>query len=236
MATQKSGFEKWQDTINGSKTDKRWNDHDATIAAAIKEFDTHLGETKGYAPLSWKLIKAMVWTESGGPDSPWWKSRAIQIGNPGDLGLDALLGDKEGGDLILPPAMKPKITKASINTADINIMAGIGYLLMRAASYEVVSVPDPRDTKTFEVPIKPRDSLALIAEKNQSTVEMLKFLNPNLSPRKMKVGDPVSVRKASMQKVIKGWSKIDTRFAAENYNVGDPMYFTKLEFCLKLIG
>ena len=60
----------------------------------------------------------------------------MQIGNPGDPGLKALLGNKEGGELIVPLFI-PRLTEALAGmTPQSNIRSGVGYLLMRMAKFE----------------------------------------------------------------------------------------------------
>ncbi|VFS84167.1 DNA-binding protein [Salmonella enterica subsp. enterica] len=46
----------------------------------------HLKNIEKYKPLDWKLIKAMIWTETGAAVTAW-KTRPIQIGNTGDEGI-----------------------------------------------------------------------------------------------------------------------------------------------------
>src|ERR1700739_3964497 len=99
----KTKYELWQDTINTSLTDDRWHEYDCDIQRVVREFNNHLSGQSGYRSLDWQVIKAMIWTESGGPGNRAWKRNPMQIGNPGDPGLRALLSGNEGGDLILPP-------------------------------------------------------------------------------------------------------------------------------------
>ncbi|HEX8886193.1 MAG TPA: hypothetical protein VF797_17035 [Noviherbaspirillum sp.] len=91
-------------------SDRRWHAYDCDIQAAVSRFNRHLTGTPNYFSLDWRLVKAMVWTESGGPSNRAWTTRPIQIGNPGDPGLRALFSDKEGGSLILPPDLKDRLT------------------------------------------------------------------------------------------------------------------------------
>lgn len=235
MTLQKSPYEKWQDTINLSKTDNHWNDYDSDIKAATTQFNTHLLATKGYVALNWRLVKAMVWTESGGPNSDAWTSRPMQIGNPGDPGLGALLSNAEGGELILPPALKLQLTKVTANAPAMNIRAGIGYLLMRAATYETVSVEDAVDKKIIEITAKAGDNPSKIAAANKTTLDMLKKHNPKITVT-LNSGDKIKIQKASMQKRIRSWAIINTQFCANKYNIGDSLYAKKLDYCLSLIN
>ncbi|MFH7811484.1 MULTISPECIES: hypothetical protein [Acetobacter] len=85
----KTGFEKWQDTINESRYSDRWNAYDSDIKNIVNEYNRYLINTPNYRPLDWKIIKAMIWVETGGPDNPSWRSRPMQIGNTQDPGLKA---------------------------------------------------------------------------------------------------------------------------------------------------
>jgi LysM repeat protein len=228
----KTAYQKWQDTVAGGKTDTRWAGYDAKIKLVVADFNTRLGSTTGYKPLDWRLVKAMVWVESGGPDNAAWKLRPMQIGNPGDAGLAALLSDKEGGEIILTPEMKKRLTTGSSGEA--NIEAGTAYLLMRAASYATKSVPDATDTQIREVIVHAGDSLDKIARANTSTVEMLVSLNPGATGI-IKPGQKLKVRKAALRKLITGWQALTTAFAAKRYNIRDPKYQEKLDYCLGLM-
>lgn len=90
------------------------------------EFNARLGRKSRYVekpmpPLNWKWIKAMVWVESGGPTNPAWKTRPMQIGNPGDAGLGVLKRGEEGSNLIMDEKLKAGL--AQINTPAVNIKA-----------------------------------------------------------------------------------------------------------------
>lgn len=65
-APAKTGFEKWQDGLSNAVGDVKWNAYDCEIQMAVNEFNQHLADTPNYMPLDWQLIKAMVWTETGG--------------------------------------------------------------------------------------------------------------------------------------------------------------------------
>jgi hypothetical protein len=84
-------------TIDTALQDARWHEYDCNIVSIINEFNRHLASTPQYRPLDWRIVKAMIWTETGGPTDASWRSRPMQIGHPSDPGLQALLGGKEGG-------------------------------------------------------------------------------------------------------------------------------------------
>lgn len=237
MATQtpvKTAFEKWQDGLCNGLTDRRWDDYDSELKMAVTEFNQHLGATSGFRQLDWRLIKAMLWTESGA-SSPEWQSKSMQIGVPGDPGLAAFLSDREGGELIVPPNWRARLTIGSVRSIPShNIRAGIGYLLMRMANFDFQSVL-PADGRTIlQVTIKPGDSLDKVARTQGSTLEIIKKLNPASST--LRPGQILKFQKASMRRVITGWRLINPDSIARRYNGGgDINYAKKLEYALGLI-
>lgn len=231
---QPSISRKWRETIDGAKTDERWNAYDGHIHRILAEFNAHLMGEKGYRPLEWRLIKAMIWTESGGPSTRAWSSRPMQIGNPGDPGLRALLQAAEGGALIIPPAYRHSLTIASaVSSAEMNIRAGVAYLLMRLAKFDFASVLDSRDASIHEVVVRSGDSFSRIAAKEGTTIHTLKNHNPTTAI--LRPGQRLKYRKASLRKVIVGWEQATPETAARLYNVGDPGYATKLRYCLSVM-
>jgi LysM repeat protein len=237
-------YEKWQNTIKTSKTDKRWNDYDEEITLALKEFRTHLSGKAGYVGPTFELIKAMVWVESGGPSSGAWDARIMQIGNSGDPGFGDLISGIKGGELIMPATLAQSLSTTTVSQPKNNLRAGIAYLLMRAATYETISVLDKQDAKKYEYVVKAGDSLDKITRKdargNQiipTTIAVLVQLNPGAATM-LKPGQKLIYQKASMQKVIKSWRTIDADFAAKYYNTskGDPRYADKLNYCMTFFG
>lgn len=221
---------KWKETIMSSTSDARWDDYDCEIARVVNEFNRHLSGVASYAKLDWKLIKAMVWTESGGPDNRAWKTRPMQIGNPGDPGLRSLFSGKEGGELILGASNRTLSQATAISSPQMNIRAGVAYLLMRLARFEVADVPDDVDKKTYEIVVNPGDSFDKIARVNGTTVAMLSKLNGR---QILRPGAKIAYQKSAMRKVIVGWAPMTTTTIATKYNVGDPEYAAKLDFCLR---
>ena len=120
---------------------------------AVNEYNRHLFGKAGYFPLDWQLIKVMVWVETGANNSEW-NTKPMQIGVVGGPGMTAFLSGKEGGDLILPLALKGRLTTGSVRTIPAhNIRAGIGYLLMRTANFECQSALGS-DAKICEITVK----------------------------------------------------------------------------------
>jgi hypothetical protein len=233
-AKVRSSYELWQDTIDASLKDPRWHLYDCDLQRIAAEFNRHLSGKGGYFPLDWRMIKAMVWTESGGPNNPAWRNNPMQIGNSGDPGLAALLSGKEGGDLIMPAEIKRTLTTTSVrSSAQMNIFAGIAYLLMRTARFGIATVPDDKDHKVYEVIVRTGDSFDKIARTNGSTVDTLKKLNPGVFA--LKPGQTLKYQKADIQKIIVGWDMVTTSTIATRYNVGDPAYAKKMNYCLAVM-
>ncbi|MDA8454933.1 LysM peptidoglycan-binding domain-containing protein [Acidovorax sp. GBBC 3334] len=233
QASPKTGFEKWQEGINGALDDARWSSWDCEIQMAVNEYNRHLSGVAGYTSLDWQLIKAMVWVETGAENSQWM-TKPMQIGVVGDPGMSSLLSGNEGGDLILSTEWKARLTPITVRTNPAhNIRAGIGYLLMKAGNYEYRSVPNA-DARVYQVTVKPGDSFDKIARSQGITVEILKQLNPGSMV--LRPGQVLKYQKASMQRVITNWRNLSTNMVAQRYNGGgDPNYAKKLDYALSLI-
>lgn len=177
----------------------------------------------------------MIWTESGASSSEW-QSKPMQIGVTGDPGLSSLLSDCEGGELIVPPTWRARLTLSSVRSIPShNIRAGIGYLLMRMANFEFQSVLAPGESTIRKVTIRSGDSLAMVAKTQGSTLEVIKKLNP--ASNVLRPGQTLNFQKASMQRVITGWRLVNPENIARRYNGGgDVNYAKKLDYALSLIG
>jgi hypothetical protein len=156
----------------------------------------------------------------------------MQIGNPGDPGLNALLSGGEGGDLILPPESKSMTAALATRIPACNIRAGIGYLLMRMAKLEIANGVDA-DATIAEVTVRAGDSFDMIAREHGSTIETLIALNPKAHV--LQPGQVLKYQKAARKKVIVGWRSITTLSIAMNYNFGDSLYAKKLDYALALV-
>ncbi len=226
-------FAQWQAGINQAPDDARWSFWDCELQVAVGEYNRHLGDTPGYEPLDWQFIKAMIWVETGAA-SPQWKTKPLQIGVPGDPGLNSLLNGNEGGDLILVPEWKARLTANAVTTIpEYNLRAGIGDLLMRLANFAYQSVIPPGAT-VGEVKVRPGDSLDHIARAQGSTTELMARLNPSV--KTLKVGQPLKFEKASTQRVIVSWKTLNPQNAADLYNGGgDSNYARKLDYATNLV-
>ncbi len=232
---QKTGFDRWKDTIDTALTDRRWHEYDCDIQQVVDEFNRHLAGTAGFRALDWRIVKAMIWTETGGPTNPAWRSNPMQIGNPGDPGLRALLFGSEGGDLVLPPEIKKRLIGTTIRGNPVmNMRAGVGYLLMRLAHYRIGTVHDQSDSNIYTLEVRRGDSYATLARAHGTTVDTLKSLNRSAAP--LGPGQILRYQKASVGKVISSWDLPTSQRIAIRYNVGDKEYFKKLDYCLAVGG
>ncbi|MES2741149.1 MAG: LysM domain-containing protein [Pseudomonadota bacterium] len=233
QAPPKTGLEKWKHGLSAAVGNSHWNSWDCEIQGAVNEYNRHLSGVADYMPLDWLIIKTMMWVETGAGNEQW-NSKPMQIGVAGDPGLTSLLSGKEGGDLILPPNLKAVLTIASVRTIPAhNIRAGIGYLLMRMATFENRSVLS-RDLKIYVISVKAGDSYEKIAKANGTTIEVLKKFNPMATV--LRTGQTLKYQKSSIQRVITSWRHISTTLIAQRYNGGgDSFYANKLDYALVLV-
>lgn len=232
--TLRTAYERWEDGLNKAVRDKKWNAYDCEVRMAVDEFNHHLHRTPGFKTLDWKLIKAMLWTETGAA-SPEWKTKPMQIGVAGDPGLTALLSGIEGGELVLPAAWQARLSFGSVTTIPShNIRAGVAYLLMRMAYFDHRTVIATDAAGIQHTTVEPGDSLAKIARKNKSTPDILRRMNDGVST--LRVGQTLKFQKGRVEQVITGWRPITTTTIAQRYNGGgDPNYARKLDHALALI-
>lgn len=220
----RTGFESWVDGID--KADSAWDVYDCEIRSAVGEFNMHLSHTPRYVPLDWLTIKAMLWVETGAHREREWRTRPMQIGNPTDPGMMALLGDRDGGELILPRMLRAGLSVGSVTSNPAaNIRAGIGYLLMRMATFAFRDIPDA-DSTVYETTVGHGDTIERLARANGSTPATMKQMNPSIGL--LRAGQVLKYRKAAVRKVITGWMPITATSIATRYNVGDASYARKL--------
>lgn len=229
--TKGPGPGKWR--VGVDRAGAGWDVYDCEIQSVVNEYNRHLAETPGYFPLNWKIIKAMLWVETGG-GSPDWELKPMQIGNHNDPGLASLLLGDEGGHLIIPPSMRRSLSMGSATSNPVqNIRAGVGYLLMRLAVYGTKSVL-AADSKVYEVTATLGDSLDRIAKAQGSTLDVMKKLNPSIHI--VRAGDVLKYQKATVQRVIAGWRPISGGSIAQRYNQGDPKYAEKFGYASSAIN
>ena len=136
--------------------------------------------------------------------------------------------------MIIPPELRNNLTIASAAaTPQMNIRAGIAYLLMRLAQYSVGTVPDEDDKKVYEAVVKAGDSLDRIARAGGTTIDTIKRLNPGTAI--LRPGQILKYQKAAVRKIIERWNMAGPLTIATRYNIGDPDYARKLEYCLTVM-
>jgi hypothetical protein len=230
--------EDWKRTVNEGKVSHActvWDSYDIDIQAEVNAYNRRFAGTPGYKNVDWKLFKAMLWVESGGPKNGAWMTRPMQIGNRGDPGYSTLKRQQEGADLIMSAAPKKRLEAESINTPGLNVSAGIAYaftklLLSRFDSVYTSSSPVP---ETYIV--QSNDNFDRIAKKVGSTTEVLQKLNSSL--KVLHAGDKVLYRKARIERVIVSWRNFTPANLATYYNGGgDACYAQKIEYVLKLLN
>lgn len=222
--------QKWKDTIKDGIKNQDWDAYDSIIKREVDGYAKKFTALK--SKVDWKLIKAMLWTESGGPSNKAWKTRPLQIGNVGDPAYAVLKNAEEGSDLIMSSALAALIKNSSIDKPETNIKAGIAYLYTRMAITNIVSVRDLVDSKVYEYTIVRGDNLSKIAKKVGTTIFELRRLNPSASGVIMP-GKKLKYVKAVMKRSILGWDDFTAENAAKKYNGGGDMdYAAKLNYIL----
>jgi len=216
----------WKDTVQRGVTDARWDEYDNMVRQEFANYNCRFG-----VAANWLIGKAILWTESGGPDNPSWKTRPMQIGNPGDPGFGVLKDGKEGSQVIMEPSLFAAVKGGQVNVPGVNVRAGIAYLFTRMAKWAEKSIPDDKDRQTFTYTVVRNDSLWSIAQSNGTTVEELKKMNPAAAAG-IKPGQKLNYHKAKMGLAIESWRAWQSAIIASRYNVGDPDYGAKLDYLL----
>ena len=217
-------------TMDVAVADKSSADYDATIKAEIDGYTARFGKTAGYTAPNAKLLKAVIFIESGGPSKQAWSKRVMQIGNPNDQALPVLKGGREGASVIMSVQLKIDLASKSIEDPVLNVRAGIAYAMTRAARFSTVVQLDSPDE--FAHKAKPGESLSVIARREGTTVADIKASNPNVGAM-IHPGQVVNFHHSHMTSVVTGWRTIDADFMQNRYNGGgDSQYAEKLTYVL----
>ncbi len=67
--TEQSGFERWQKGLAAAQDHAEWHGWDADIQLTVEAYNCHLAGTSDYRQLDWRLVKAMLWVETGAGSS-----------------------------------------------------------------------------------------------------------------------------------------------------------------------
>lgn len=238
--------QKWIDTVEDGLSNREWDAYDTLIRSEVGECVCSAQEAgynprfientaSGYACVDWTLVKAMLWVESGGPRQACWKTRPMQIGNPGDAAYGVLKSGAEGSVLVMSPKLFNAIRTQSIDSPELNIRAAIAYLFTRMAKFDVQTVPDESDQTIHSVTVVHGDSLERIARRVGTSIDELKNFRSEVSITQLRIGEKLRYRKMKTGRVIVGWRKWDFVTIAARYNGGgDPTYADKLAFVANL--
>lgn len=227
-------LDKWEAGIDQAACDPRWQQYDRDILSIVGDYNRHLADTPGYVSLDWEVVKAMLFVETG-PIQRDWKTKPMQIGNQGDPGLRTLMTAGSKLPTIVPANLLAHLSSVSaVSNGQMNIVAGVGYLLLRAARWEQgIKIIH----KTLgHVTVKPGDTLSSIARAVGSTEALLQKLNPSASPRDLKIGTVLTYQRATSDHVIIGRRSINGSFIMSNYNgLGDRDYARKFDYAFTFL-
>jgi hypothetical protein len=241
-----------------SLEDKRWSDYDETIKNEVAFYNRKFASTPGFAPLDWRYVKAMVWTEvMAGPTNAAWQSKPMQIGVPGDPGIEVVKSGSENSNLITTEELRRQI-QGNI-TGNNNIKAGIAYLFTIA----IRNSPNQRDRVDFhdvidDLTIQSQavakgETAETIARKFNTTVESIIKNTDGMTKQNivsLKPGQVIKFQKAHREPYIVSWRDWKSTIRSYNGNAirsvdksgksvvtgkGDPSYLEKLERAYQII-
>ncbi len=213
-----------------------WNAYDQDTQNIVSDFNNYLRTTPGYVSLDWRLIKAMLWAETG-PHArkDLWKTQPMQSANPHDLGWPEMMrsSNKDRMHLIVPPNLRGAVASPNLSPRD-NIVAGVAYLLYSAAETGPKTLIDKKDVKT--VTVVRGDSLDLIARRVGTTEPVLKDMNSRMTLFPLQPGMKLTYSPAKTVTAILGWRPINPQSTYRLYN-GHPGtdYGNKVQFLYDLI-
>lgn len=223
---------KWTATMDAAVADPRAAAYDQTVQSELRDYTARLGSTRGYVEPSFRLIKALLLIESGGPAASSWRGRVAQIGNPGDPGYGVLKAGAENSALVMSPDLRARLADTPINDPTLNVRAAIALIFAKAVQATTTSVVDPADPLMRQHVVGKGDSLSRIARIERSTVPDIRASNPAVSPS-LHLKEKVNYHHASMVSQVSGWSTIDAGFLARKYNGGGDLdYADKLNYVL----
>ena len=213
-----------------------WNAYDQDVQNIVSDFNNYLRTTPGYVSLDWRLIKAMLWVETGPyAERNLWYSKPMQSANHHDLGWPEMMrsGNRDRMHLIVPPNLRGAVASPNLTPRD-NIVAGVAYLLYSAAETGPKTVIDKQDVKT--VTVARGDSLYLIARQVGTTEPVLKDMNSRMTLFPLQPGMKLTYSPAKTIVSILGWRPINPQSTYRLYN-GHPGtdYGNKVQFLYDLI-
>jgi len=220
-----SPLEEWKSGREKAIGNPDWYIYDNTIRKLVSEINQHLSMSKNieqYKPLDWKLIKAMIWTETGATSAAW-KTKTMQIGNNKDDGiLEVTVPARPRKYNIIVPRNWDKYLKNKgdmIKTnPEYNIRAGIALLMIKMSETEKdKTVYDNEKEFTYEV-VRGDLGYSSIAKKIGTTQGVLTTLN---GIKAIHPGDKLKYKQAHLEQYIPGWKLFTPQNIQIQYN-GDP--------------
>ncbi|MFO0587538.1 MAG: hypothetical protein U0441_08365 [Polyangiaceae bacterium] len=228
----------WTNTIDAGLTDPSARKYDTTVSSFVNEYNARLEKTPDYVLADYKLIRAMMWVESGGPKGSQWNGRVMQIGNNGDPGYDALRNHEGAVPLVVAPATLKRLAEAKpgdINDPFFNIEVGIAYVWTRLCKTDVGTIVDDATDRTHTV--APKGEIASrLAHSEGTTLQDLQQSNPGVNLNALKGGSVLHFHKSHNGRRIKSWMAFTAENIARTYNVGDPAYADKLRYVMSVIN
>ena len=212
--------------------------YDPIIEKAISYFSS----VHNVAPPK-NLVKAKIAVESLSPSTlDAFEYDPMQVANKGDFALVVLQNGAEGkviegentnliGNFSFLKGKKqtPRVngrwdySKSNMD-AESSIFAGTGWLVHKAAIYGRKKVDGQ---ELFKYSIRKGDTYSGIARRLETNVKSLIECNPDVDPKKLKIGQEVYYRKSSGKMAIVGWRT--WKEAVERYNGGgDDNYWDKI--------
>ncbi|MBJ9848103.1 LysM peptidoglycan-binding domain-containing protein [Citrobacter sp. Cpo044] len=244
-----SPLEEWKSGREKAIGNPDWYIYDNTIRKLVSEINQHLSMSKNiekYKPLDWKLIKAMIWTETGATSTEW-KTKPMQIGKIGDNGiLKVTVPARPRKYKIITPKNWDKYLKNKSdmikNNPEYNIRAGIVFLMIKMSETEKdKTVYDNEKEDIYEV-VKGDLGYSSIAKKIGTTQNVLTTLN---GVKVIHPGDKLKYKKAHLEQYIQGWKLFTPKNIQIQYNgdrkratvskPGDINYADKFKYVYSLI-
>ena len=228
-------LKRWETGVYASVAENpaAWDTYDVQIQTVIAAYTNRLSGTPGYVPLDWKKVKAMLWVESGAANIATWPFNPMQIGKNGDPGLKDVLTSSHG-KIILPKEYATVLNMSNVTqNGNLNIQAGIGYLLRRLANFHMV--PDPPKTPSPLVPSStktPPNTLGPLATPKPSDAH--KSSAKHHHPAKHH--SPAKKHPVPVHLKITSWKTFSFPWVASTYNNhGDGNYADKLQYAYDII-
>lgn len=226
---------RWVNTTEAALRDPRSQVYDNLIRQELAEYNRRFTATPGFVPLNFRIFKAMLLVESGGPMKAEWYTQPFQIGNAGDAGHGVLQRGSEGSVLVMSPQLRDDVRKHSIFDPALNIRAGVAYVLTRMIETRSTSHVLPSEQAIHTYVVEVGDSLERISRRVGSTVDNLRQNNPHLGSN-LRPGQLVAYQKADMRPIITGWRSITPESLMARYNGNkDALYARKIKYILDRI-